>query len=133
LPDEEIDIPIRYDNETVGWQDRDYNRGGEDYLSNPSAILGFSLPFGTWFGARVRLHFWLLVTLVFSLVNMIRGTPLLGAIGIAILLITLLIHDFSHRAAARWFGGSHDDFMLWPVGGLIFPTIPPGAWPMFAT
>lgn len=117
----------------MAWQDRDYNRGGGDYLGNPSAILSFSVPFGTWFGARVRLHFWLLVVMAFAAADMFRGSILLGLIGIAVLLLTLLIHDFSHRVAAQWMGGQHDDFMLWPAGGLAFPTIPPGAWPMFAT
>lgn len=119
----------------MGWTDRDYNRGGggEDYLGNPAAILGFSIPFGVWFGVRVRLHFWLLVALAFALADMFRGVPpVLGAIGIALLLATLLIHDFSHKFFAQWLGGRHDEFMLWPAGGLIFPTVAPGPWPMFA-
>ena len=117
----------------MGWEDRDYNRGGENYLGNPAAILGYSIPFGTWFGVRVRLHFWLLISIAFAVIDIVRGIPLpLGAIGIALLLLTLLIHDFTHRVVAQVQGGRHDEFMLWPAGGLVFPTIPPGAWPMFA-
>jgi hypothetical protein len=117
----------------VGWRDRDYNRGGgaDDYLSNPAAILGFSVPFGTWFGVRVRLHFWLILTFVFALADMIRGMFLLVVIGMAILTMALLFHDFLHKFFAQWLGGRHDEFMLWPAGGLIFPTIAPGPWPMF--
>jgi hypothetical protein len=115
----------------MAWQDRDYNRGGEDYLGNPAAILGLSIPFGTWFGVRVRLHFWLLVTFVFAAAQMFR-VPLLLLVGVALLLASLLLHDFSHRFFAQWVGGDHNDFMLWPAGGLIFPNLPPGPWPMFA-
>jgi hypothetical protein len=117
---------------TVAWQDRDYYRGGEDYFANPAAILGFSVPFGTWFSVRVRLHFWLLLTIVFGVAAAVRGAgPVQIAVGIALLLVTLLLHDFAHKFFTQWQGGHHTEFMLWPAGGLIFPTIPPGAWPMF--
>jgi stage IV sporulation protein FB len=116
----------------LAWQDRDYNRGGgaEDYFSNPAAILGFSIPFGTWFGSRVRLHFWLLLTFAFAIAGGFRF-PLNCLIGIALLLVTLLLHDFAHKIAAILLEGRHDEFMLWPAGGLIFPSIPPGAGAMF--
>jgi hypothetical protein len=117
---------------TVGWEDRDYYRsGGEDYLGNPAAILGFSVPFGNWFGVRVRLHFWLLVTLVFGVAEVVRFDPVWCLIGIGLLILTLLIHDFAHKAFAQALGGRHDEFMLWPAGGMIFPTIPPGPGAMF--
>ena len=117
---------------TVGWQDRDYYRGGggEDYLSNPAAILSYSVPFGTWFGVRVRLHFWLLLTIAFAVAQQLRS-PLNCSIGIGLLVLALLVHDFAHRAAAIWLGGRHDEFMLWPVGGLIFPSLPSGPGAMF--
>jgi hypothetical protein len=119
----------------MGWQDRDYYRtgGAGDYLSNPAAILGLSVPFGTWLGVRVRLHFWLLLTIAITIFGLFRGMPpvLIGG-EIALLLAALLLHDFGHRAFARWVGGQHDEFMLWPAGGMIFPSVPPGAGPMFA-
>jgi stage IV sporulation protein FB len=118
----------------LAWQDRDYYRGGGagDYLSNPANILGFSIPFGTWLGVRVRLHFWLLVTIAFAIADLLSQAPLkLVLIGIALLLFSLLMHDFGHRFFAQLVGGRHDEFMLWPIGGLIFPSMPPGAWPMF--
>jgi stage IV sporulation protein FB len=119
----------------VGVENRDYNRGGggEDYLSNPASILGFSVPFGTWLGARVRLHFWLLLSLGFAVASVARGaSDALIAIYIVLLFISLMLHDFGHRLAAQSVGGRHDEFMLWPAGGLNFPEVPPGAWPRFA-
>ncbi|HEX2973392.1 MAG TPA: hypothetical protein VHP11_13740, partial [Tepidisphaeraceae bacterium] len=109
----------------MGWQDRTYNRGGysgENYLSNPSAILSYSLPFGTWFGARVRLHFWLLLSVLFASIDTLKaGGPLLLVLSLALLFAALMFHEFGHRFAARWVGGSHDEFMLWPAGGMIPP------------
>lgn len=118
----------------MAWQDRDYNRGGGagDYLSNPAAILGLSVPFGTWFGVRVRLHFWLLLTFAFALASLFRGVSVLVVvIQISLLLVALLFHDFGHRILAQSAGGQLDEFMLWPIGGMIFPTMPPGPRPMF--
>jgi stage IV sporulation protein FB len=116
------------------WQDRDYNRGGGagDYLSNPAAILGLSVPFGNWFGVRVRLHFWLLLTIAFMLASLFHGESILVvALQIGLLLVALLFHDFGHRILAQTVGGQLDEFMLWPMGGMVFPTMPPGPWPMF--
>jgi hypothetical protein len=118
----------------LAWQDRDYNRGSGagDYLSNPANILGFSIPFGTWFGVRVRLHFWLLLTIAFGVAGTLGGGSILMlAITIPLLLFSLLMHDFGHRFFAQMVGGRLDEFMLWPMGGMVFPSTPPGPWPMF--
>ena len=119
----------------MGWEDRDYNTGnggGGDYLSNPAGLLNLSVPFGTWFGVRVRLHFWMLLTIVFALVRLTSGASVLSVfVGIVCLLTAVMLHDFGHRWATMLFGGRHDEFMLWPSGGLIFPTTPPGDGPRF--
>jgi hypothetical protein len=118
----------------VAWQDRDYNRGGGagDYLSNPAALLSLSVPFGSWFGVRVRLHFWLLLTILFLLADLFNRAPIpVVGIQIILLLTALLVHDFGHRIFAQSVGGELNEFMLWPMGGMIFPTVPPGAFTMF--
>ncbi|MGE5612059.1 MAG: site-2 protease family protein [Bacillota bacterium] len=113
----------------MGWQDRNYNRAsfrGDEYLSNPAAILSYSLPFGTWFGARVRLHFWLLLSFLFAAAEILRGGNLLVLLlTMAMVLAALLLHEFGHRFAARWVGGWHNEFVLWPAGGLVPPNAPP--------
>jgi hypothetical protein len=119
----------------MGWQDRNYTSGGgsgSDFLGNPLAALNFSLPFGTWFGARVRLHFWLLLIFLFTYVRGIQSGDLLFPTIICLFtLVALLCHEFGHRLLAQWVGGSHNEFMLWPPGGMIPPTAPPFPGPFF--
>jgi stage IV sporulation protein FB len=122
----------------LGWQDRDYYRGSGggagDYLVNPSNILGLSVPFGTWFGVRIRLHFWLLLLYVFLLSDLFRqGTLLVIGIDFVLILAALLLHDFGHRVATHLVGGEHNEFMLWPAGGMVFPMSRPGPWPTFVS
>src|SRR5208282_94861 len=56
---------------------------------------------------------------------------LVGRRNIDLNTVALLLHDFGHRAFAGWVGGELNEFMLWPVGGLIFPTVPPNPWATF--
>jgi hypothetical protein len=120
----------------VAWQDRDYNRGGYggagDYLVNPSGILGFSVPFGTWLGVRVRLHFWLLLSFLFLVAHLFRGgSLLLIVIDMGLMMVALIVHDIGHRIFARAVEGDLNEFMLWPAGGMVFPTVAPAPWPTF--
>ncbi len=78
------------------------------------------------------MHFWLLLSFLFLLVGLFDGVPIVViAIDMALTLAALLLHDFGHRAFAGWVGGELNEFMLWPAGGMIFPTVPPGPWPTF--
>jgi len=119
----------------MAWDDRDYYRSresGGEYLGNPALFFGFSLPFGRWFGVPVRLSFWLLLTLLFMVIDILRGANAgMVVIEAALLIAMLLVHDFSHRLFAQRVGGSLDEFLLWPAGGLIHPTAPPAPLPTF--
>src|SRR5271170_5014705 len=121
----------------MGWQDRGYNKSGgstSDYFGNPLALLNLSVPFGTWFGVRVRLHFWLLLSFFFTYIPGIRAADFVSpTIQCILILIALLAHEFGHRTFARWMGGSHNEFMLWPPGGMIPPNAPPFPRPYFVT
>jgi hypothetical protein len=121
----------------MGWQDRGYNKSGgstSDYFGNPLALLNLSVPFGTWFGVRVRLHFWLLISFFFIYIGGFRSADFVSpTVECALTIIALLAHEFGHRAFARWMGGSHNEFMLWPPGGMIPPNAPPFPWPYFVT
>ncbi len=119
----------------MGWRDRDYNRGREamtEFFGNPGSIFNLAVPFGTWFGSQVRLHFWLLLFYAFMLIAAFRtGAWVNTGIAAALLLVFLLIHEFGHRLCAEWTGGRHFEFVLWPAGGLIPPHTMPQPWPLF--
>lgn len=121
----------------MAYSDRDYGRGGDggwagggDLFGRTSALLGYSMPFGSWGPVRVRLHFWLLVSIVFLASPHIQAGQW-GLLGMTLLLLlaALLLHELGHRLAAHWVGGSHDEFVLWPAGGMVPPNAPlrPGA------
>ena len=119
----------------MAWQDRPYNNSGggaHGYLGNPASLLAFSLPFGTWGPVRVRLHFWLLISFLFILIGYGRTAGFaLGIVHCALFLVALLLHEFGNRFGAQQVGGTHDEFMLWPAGGMIPPSCPPTPWATF--
>lgn len=120
----------------MGWQDRPYNRGSEaahDFFGNPASMLAMSVPFGTFPGLTIRLHFWLLLQFVFVAIGIIRERQPLYFIPItfALTLILLLAHEFGHRFFARRVGGNHWEFVLWPLGGMTAPHCPRTPWATF--
>ena len=118
----------------MAWQDRPYNNSGgaHGFLGNPASLLAFSLPVGTWGPVRVRLHFWLLISFLFILIGYGRTAGFaLGIVHCALFLVALLLHEFGNRFGAQQVGGSHDEFMLWPAGGMIPPSCPPTPWATF--
>lgn len=68
-------------------------------------------------GADIYVH-WALV--LFFAVEMFQHPQLLQAAYLAILFLTVLIHEFGHSLAARHFGLSGDKILLWPFGGIAF-------------
>lgn len=121
----------------MAWEDRDYYRNreaGAEYFGNPQLWLSLSMPFGRWFGVPVRLHFWLLLSAVFAYMDVARGARAIDVTGMLVLLVVfLMLHEFSHRYFAHRVGGSHDRFVLWQSGGMYPPVSPPGAWAKFVT
>jgi len=113
----------------MAWEDRDYYRDSAnkaEYLGNPALFLSYSADFGRWFGVPVRLSFWLLLMMLMHYANSLRGhsVALISLTGL-MFIGGLLIHDFGHRFFSRRVGGTLDSFLLWPMGGLNFPTLPP--------
>ena len=111
------------------WQDSDnagYRPSG--YFEDPQRILSLSLPLFNFRGVRVRLHFWLLLVIlldylfVFHRVSMVTVTMQVG-----LLILSLLVHELGHFLAARRMGLEHNQWMLWPCGGMIPPPAPPHA------
>ena len=121
----------------MGWRDRDYNRSG--YGGDPvhpllNLFIG-SVPFGTWFGIRVRIHASLLWVIGLTLLfEHTQGYDFRDrAISMAALFAIILLHEFGHCFAARWVGGTADDILMWPLGGLAYASPPQRPWPTFVT
>lgn len=126
----------------MGWQDRDYNQyggggggGGGDAFRRVGGFLNQSFPIGTYVGIAVRVHitFFLLVgfRLLFGLDDMdhifwiLRWTSLL--------FLSVLLHEFGHCFGCRAVGGSANNILMWPLGGLAFCAPPKRPWPEFVT
>ncbi len=94
----------------------------------------WSLNLGRWYGVHVRLHAFFLLFAVFTLYLMtakdlgpardpgqglVYGLMLLG-----ILFFSVLAHEVAHCLAAFRVGGSADQIVIWPFGGLAQPHVP---------
>lgn len=86
----------------------------------------WSTSIGWWGGVRMRVHVLFWVFAAFTL--LISSSPLaassshnltgLAALGIGILLVSALLHEWGHLLTARHFGGEGDLIVIWPLGGL---------------
>lgn len=120
----------------MGWQDREYNSGGEQmgaYLTNPAGLLQFSLPVYRSASFYVRLHFWFLIFAVFVAINDLRsGLPFYYIpLDVGIMLVAAALHELGHMVFARTVGGNHWEWVLWPLGGMVRPSAPPRPWNSF--
>jgi Zn-dependent protease len=52
---------------------------------------------------------------------------------LSVLFGVILLHEFGHCFAARWTGGSADEVLLTPLGGLAMTMARRRPWPMFVT
>lgn len=125
----------------MAWQDRDYNSGftGRRF-SNPiwNLLLG-SVTLGHIFGIRVRVHATFIWFVVFTLLTApASGIPTglamkNAAVGMTILFVLVLLHEFGHCFTARWVGGEADNILMSPLGGLAFVRPPHRPLPTFLT
>jgi Zn-dependent protease len=83
-----------------------------DIRQNP---LWLSFPIGRYLRTDVRVSVWLALVAVLLCLNF--GLVLGLLIG-AILLGSVLVHEFSHVIMARRTGGSGHEILIWPLGGL---------------
>jgi Zn-dependent protease len=95
-------------------------------------LLTGSVPLFTVWGVRVRMHASLLVFMILQLI--FSGGP--NGIGpksaltsMAILFISVLLHEFGHIWGARVMGGRGEEILMWPLGGLAFADPPRRPWP----
>ena len=104
----------------MGWQDRPYNRERNPGSLNPmSWLINGSVSLGTWFGIDLRAHASLVIYIAFTLLG-----P--GSVGgwrnavtsMAILFISVLLHEFGHCFGSYSVGGQPSQILMHPLGGL---------------
>lgn len=89
-------------------------------------LLSWSFPIGQLFGILVRVH-WILPVFVLGVIGRAwlgKGWPE-GAwqdasMLMALMFLSILLHEFGHCFAARYMDGEADEVLLWPLGGLAF-------------
>lgn len=122
----------------MGWQDRDYNQSGAGSgTANPvlNALMG-SVPLGTWFGIRVRVHASLIIFMVLTTLFESRLPYFdirIRLFTMAALFLIILLHEFGHCFASRAVGGHPEEILMWPLGGLAFSGSPHRPWARFVT
>jgi stage IV sporulation protein FB len=88
----------------------------------------WSINLGKWHGVHFRLHFFFLLFGVFALYLSTRdpghGLLLYGLMVVGVLFLSVLAHEVAHCAAAFRVGGSADQVVIWPFGGLVQPHVP---------
>ena len=121
----------------MSWQDRDYasddnpmrgyGRPGGDWqglkptFDNP---MTWSVPLAQVLGITVRVHAAFLIFIVIELLLAASQSSGL-AVGpmltlLACLFGVVLVHEFGHCLACRWTGGTADEILMWPLGGLAY-------------
>ena len=85
-------------------------------MSDRRSPLYWSVPAGTWYYTQVRISVFFLL-LVVVLCHRLDSVQLGLAFGL-ILFISVVLHEFGHVVAARLTGGSGDEILIWPLGGL---------------
>ncbi len=99
-------------------------------MAVPSAIR-WSFGLGSWWGVPVRLHLFLVLFCV-ALVSMtLAAMPAEALLTLAVILISLLLHEAAHALAAVKLGGEVDALVLGPLGGLLSPRVPNEPEPQF--
>jgi stage IV sporulation protein FB len=123
----------------MGWENRDYGRsgGGDRFRGAVGRIFGdatnpwgWSLPLYRAWGIQVRLHLLFVIMIVWQLVvAAMRSTDDLqwAATWIGTLFFIVLLHEYGHCFACRWVGGTADQILMWPLGGLA-SCHPPRRW-----
>ncbi len=81
---------------------------------------------GRWWGVAVYLHVFFVLSALLALAFTLPEPGLLGTglMMVAVLLVSVTLHEVGHALAALRVGGKVDAIVLGPVGGLISPRVP---------
>jgi stage IV sporulation protein FB len=93
-------------------------------------LFAWSLPLGRLFGITIKVHILFpfvvipLILKVFFQKDVTPGTWIDASMLMALLFITVLLHELGHCAGARYAEGDAQEVLLWPLGGLAFVDVP---------
>lgn len=96
----------------------------------------WSIPFTRIAGIMVRIHLLFIIYIVAEVgqVSKLGGSFALEMFILLMMLFGIvLMHELGHCFAARSVGGSADEILLWPLGGLAYVHHPHNAWASFIT
>ena len=90
------------------------------------SVQRWSLSLGRWWGVAVYLHIFFLLSALLALAFTLPDPDLVsaGLMMVAVLLVSVTLHEVGHSLAAIRVGGKVDAVVLGPVGGLISPRVP---------
>ncbi len=80
------------------------------------ALRNAGLPLGALGGVPIKLH--ISFPALLGAAALLSGDPAWAAALCLMLFVLSLLHECMHWAAARTFGGYHEEIILWPLGGL---------------
>src|SRR5438876_552135 len=92
--------------------------------------LSWSLPLGRLFGILIRVH----ILFPFVALGLVLraaatetnppGTWLIATGVVALLFLSVLLHEFGHCFGARLVDGDAHEILMWPLGGLAYVEVP---------
>jgi len=98
---------------------------------NVQDFYSWGLPVGSLARIRIKVHWILLGFWLYELNDLLKvegiGRPMLlwyWALSIGLVFVGILLHELGHCFAARSVGGSAENILLWPLGGLAFCQAP---------
>jgi stage IV sporulation protein FB len=120
----------------MGWEDRPYYRDRRSSSNAMDWLLSGSVHLFTIFGIRVRIQSQLLILISIVLLFGLGGfgtTVVMRVQSMATLFLIILLHEFGHCFAARSVGGTADEIVMTPLGGLAMAMAPRRWWPTLVT
>ena len=120
----------------MGWEDRPYYRDRGSSSRPMDWLMSGSVHLFTVFGIRVRIQAQLLILIGLVLLLGLGGfgtTIVMRVQSMATLFLIILLHEFGHCFAARSVGGTADEIVMTPLGGLAMAMAPRRPWPTFVT
>lgn len=101
-------------------------------MGGANMLFGGSVRLGRLLRTEIRIHNLYLMLIAFRLITAGESWRFTLAWE-AMLVGIILCHEFGHCLAARAMGGSADEILMWPLGGLAFARAPMRPWPQFVT